>query len=142
MGRKARTGRGMKLYRAKIALAITVFHKEKARKASEMSEKRFYRYESIRCSAVIDPEREIYGISRPQLVLYEYRMHSETPKGYWIGYLAFGGKDRWISKTSRKRFAHETKEAALEAYIKRKEAYVRHCKERLNRAQEDLALAK
>lgn len=111
------------------------------RTLGEMGGKKFYRYESVRYSVTIDPDREIYGISMPKLVLHEYRMHSETPKGYWIGYMAFGGKERWISKTSKKRYAHETKEAALEAYKKRKEAYVRHCKERLKRAQEDLALA-
>lgn len=103
-----------------------------------MSDK-LYRYESVRYSVTIDAEREIFGTSKAQLRLHEYEIHSETPKGYWIG--LFGSKDRWVSKTSRKRFAHPSKEEALEGYRQRKLSYVRHATSNLHRANEDLSLA-
>lgn len=99
---------------------------------------KMYRYEAKRYSVVIDHDAELYGVSDVKLVCEEYQIAGATPKGNWIGFM--GGKDRWVSRTSRKRYAHETKEAALAAYKIRKEYYVHHCKVRLKRAEEDLNL--
>jgi hypothetical protein len=99
---------------------------------------KMYRYESRRYSVTIDAEAEIFGVSYPKLQLIEYNIHSETPCGYWYGY--FGEKDHWCSKTSRKRHAHTTKEAALTAYIERKKAFLRHSENRVKRASQDLAI--
>ena len=104
-----------------------------------MIPEKLYRYESVRFSTVIDAEREIYGVTKAKLRCNEYSVTAETPKGYWVGYWK-GNKDRWVHKTSRKRFAHPTKEEALEAYRQRKLSFLRHSKARLARAEEDLAL--
>lgn len=104
-----------------------------------MTPQKFYRYESKRYSIVIDADCDIYGVSPARLELSEYQLHSETPKGYWIGFL--GGKDVWVSKTARKRYAFPTKEEAMEYYKHRKMSYVKYAKAKLKRAEEDLALA-
>ena len=98
----------------------------------------YYRYYSHRHSVTICAESEIYGVARAKLCLMEYKVHSKTPKGCWIGY--FGGKDHWVSDTSVKKFAYPTKEEALKGYEAKKKAYVRHSRNRLKRAEEDLAL--
>lgn len=100
--------------------------------------KKLYRYEDRRYSICVDPELEIYDVTPLELTLIEFTVHSETPCGYWFG--IFGGKEQWVSKTSRKRYAYITKKKALKGYIERKKAFVRHSKARLDRAQEGLVL--
>ena len=54
----------------------------------------------------------------------EYQLVKETPKGYWITHRSWRLQmisPKWISKTSRKRFAYPTKQEALTNYIKRTE---------------------
>lgn len=104
-----------------------------------MTVKTLYRYEAVRYSFVIDAEMEVFGVSKARLELHEYVVVAETPKGYWITF-ASGSKDKWVSKTSRKRFAHTTKDEARESYRRRKLAFVGHAQRRLKRAKEDLAL--
>ncbi len=106
---------------------------------NDMIPEKLYRYEAGRYSVIIDAEMELFGTSKAKLECREYIVTAETPKGYWIGYLE-GAKFRWVSKTSHRRFAHPTKEEALEAYRQRKTAYVRHSKARLRTAEEDLSL--
>ena len=97
-----------------------------------------YRYDVRRVSVVRDAERELYG-SRLEFKLYYHPIVSETPKGVWIGYIALPTeKWKWVSNTARKRFAYPTKEEALDAYIARKEAYVKHAQKRLDRANQEL----
>jgi len=43
----------------------------------------------------------------------------ETRCGYWIN---VWGDDKWVSKTSRKRYAYPTEKLALESYIARKKS--------------------
>jgi len=99
---------------------------------------KLYRYEAHRYSVCLDPERELYGSSDAKLECRSYPVSHVTKKGYWTGYN--GGKDRWVSATARKRFAHPTKEEALEGYRQRKKSFVRHASATLRRAEEDLAL--
>jgi len=101
---------------------------------------KLYRYESKRYSMIVDAEMEIYSTSAARLVLDEYEVTSETPKGYWVSYCFPNAKDKWVSKTAKKRFAYPIKEDALKQYKIRKEAYVRHSLARLKRAEEDLGL--
>lgn len=100
--------------------------------------KKLYRYESKRWSVCVDSEMEIFT-SRLELCLKSYNIVSETPCGYWITFCS-GTKDKWVSKTSRKRFAYPSKEEAKEAYRQRKLAYIRHSQSRLKRAKEELSL--
>jgi len=46
-----------------------------------------------------------------KLHLEAYEVASETPQGYWIKVNTFSKK--WVSKTSRKRFAYPTEKEAL-----------------------------
>ena len=103
-----------------------------------------YRYESRRYSSVIDAEREIYGVTRPKLELQEYEVEKETPCGYWIRRKvgSFSGIDRrWVSKTSRKRYAYPSKQEALEGFLARKKRYALILSSKLKEAKEDIALA-
>ncbi len=86
---------------------------------------KFYRYEQVISVSMGDNDYGgsiVYPYSR--LVLREYNLYKETPKGYWIGYGFIGewkSEASWVSKTSKKRFAYPTKEEALINYIKRTE---------------------
>jgi len=81
--------------------------------------KEFYRYED-------DQSRQ------RNIDLITMYLDKETPCGYWITkdhpdneyqFLHRGEKRRWVSKTTRKRFAYPTKEQAMYNYIKRKERH-------------------
>jgi hypothetical protein len=88
---------------------------------------KFYRYETIEFAQMDSDTGEYIDrvFPNPQLQVNEYDLLKETPKGYWIGYGSMGVSrynwKKWVSKTSRKRFAYPTKEEALENYIKRTE---------------------
>ena len=97
---------------------------------------KLYRYEAIRNSICLDVYSDLYVNGPYRLHAYEFEIYKETPKGCWIH-----GGTRWVSNTSRKRYAHRTLEDALEAYRFRKEAYLRHSRSTLNMALEQLALA-
>ena len=82
----------------------------------------FYRYEAVQYASMgIDGEYERSRFPNPKLELNTYNLLKETPKGYWIGHGVFSKLcwKKWISKTSRKRFAYPTKKEAITNYIKR-----------------------
>ncbi len=107
---------------------------------------KFYRYEARTYAVLSDDEYVSPKISIPELELMEFNLHKETPKGYWIGY----GKSyqnlrsysRWVSKTSRKRYAYPTKEEALQNYILRTERRIKILKNQLYDCQFSLKNAK
>ena len=82
---------------------------------------KFYRYESQEYASMgIDGEYESSSVPHPRLELRTFEMVKETPKGYWISLYGLSySKKRWISKTSRKRFAYPTEEEALRNFIYR-----------------------
>jgi hypothetical protein len=87
----------------------------------------FYRYE-YREYATVDQFGDFVSpvFPDPKIILEEYDLIKETPKGYWIGqfFLPFQGEPffkKWVSKTATKRFAYPTKEEALTNLIKRTE---------------------
>jgi hypothetical protein len=59
------------------------------------------------------------GLENEVSILYikRYKVLRYTPKGCWISDL---GIDRWVSLSSRKRFAYPTKEEAVKSYTLRK----------------------
>ena len=88
-------------------------------------ELKFYRYELVTYASMGDSDvayntlsAQVKLFSNSRLVLSEYNLYKETPKGYWIGYRY---SKRWISKTGKKRYAYPTKKEALINYIKRTE---------------------
>ncbi len=83
----------------------------------------FYRYEAVQY-AVHDIDGELVSpkFPNPKVELLIYDLMKETPKGYWIGDARFPElMKKWISKTSKKRFAYPTKQEALTNFIKRNE---------------------
>jgi len=96
---------------------------------------KFYRYGSI------------YHDDGPRVCLYEYNLQKETPCGWWIslnanGFLDFGEKPRWVSKTARKRYAYPAKEEALKSFKFRKIRQIKILKARLSGAEHELDIAK
>lgn len=88
---------------------------------------KFYRYEAVQY-AEHDFDGELVApiYPNPVIVLREYVSLQETPKGYWIGHREnyFGWK-KWVSKTSKRRFAYPTQEEALQNYLKRTERSIK-----------------
>jgi len=102
----------------------------------------FYRYETVTYASG-DEYFESHGITK--LDLHEYNLYKETPKGYWIGYGVIGmlhSKGKWVSKTSRKRYAYPTREDALVNYIKRTERHMCFLNEKLRQCKEGIKIAK
>lgn len=88
---------------------------------------KFYRYEAVEYATTdIDGEYVNPIYPNPKLEIREFNLFKETPKGYWIGHMNPFGHSisdwrKWVSKTSKKRFAYPTKEEALVNFIKRTE---------------------
>lgn len=85
---------------------------------------KFYRYQ-IREYAVHDYDGELVASkeANPKVELEEFVMIRETAKGYWIA-VDFLYKDmkqlqKWVSKTSKRRYAYPTKEEAMQNFITR-----------------------
>lgn len=53
------------------------------------------------------------------VVTKEYQLINETPKGYWIWIVGDTGTTKWVSKTSKKRFAYPTKKEAIDNFVAR-----------------------
>ena len=82
---------------------------------------KFYRYVDV----------DIYGIGIV-IEIRDYNLIRTTEKGYWI---KRHGKERWVSKNSKKRFAYPSKEQALENYVARKKRQIIILETQLNRAK-------
>jgi hypothetical protein len=72
----------------------------------------------------IDGELTSPSIPDPKLELRDFSLIKETPKGYWIGFKDIGSY-KWISKTSKKRYAYPTEKEALNNFILRTERRVK-----------------
>lgn len=69
-----------------------------------------------------------------------YKVKKETEKGYWI---QEGSRKRFVLKGGNgKRFAYESKELALNGFIKRKERQIEINKVMMARAEKQMAVAK
>jgi hypothetical protein len=93
----------------------------------------FYRYDNI----------PIYE-GGTEVKLTEYKSIKETRCGHWIkptGLYQYDRK-RWISNTTKKRFAYPTKTEAMKSFIRRKELQIWHTEYRLSLANQALVLAK
>lgn len=90
-----------------------------------------YRYEDTAYASMCD---DWAGHSTHiRLSLETFAVLKETAKGYWIAYTSCHRK--WVSKSSKKRFAHPTADEAWNSFKKRKEAQMRIYREKLRRAQ-------
>ena len=93
----------------------------------------FYRYELER------------GKSFPALDLIVLNLVKETPKGYWI---CLGNPNqlhsfpRWVSKSSRKRYAYPSKEEALLGYMNRTKTRITYLERDLDNCRSGFRQAK
>jgi len=75
-----------------------------------------------------------------EVCLEQFKVIKETPKGYWLTFpwsAPFHGEynwKKWVSKTSRKRFAYPTKEEAWDSYCIRRKRRVMHLQRQLDEA--------
>ncbi len=87
---------------------------------------RFYRYEDIQFE------------NGPHVRELEFALVRETPNGWWIknapGHYGILDKPKWVSKTSRKRYAYPTKEEAMANFRARKTRQIEILRYRLDRA--------
>lgn len=81
-----------------------------------------------------------FPLTHRKLEVEEYDVVKETPQGKWVN---VWGIKKWVSNTSRKRYAHPTVEEAYKAFVYRKKkqmkllnAELRACKEYLELAEE------
>jgi len=81
-----------------------------------------------------------YSNGSPNLDLEAFKVVRETPKGKWVE-SPYSNKHRFIKNEGRKRFAHETKEAALESFKRRKICQIRILKTQLRTAEEAFLIA-
>lgn len=95
---------------------------------------KFYRYETVQYAEHdFDGDYMRPSFPNPTLECREYVLIKETPKGYWIGFYSYKPSydnwkyiwKKWVSKTSKKRFAYPSREEALNNYIKRTERRIK-----------------
>lgn len=97
----------------------------------------FYRYEYVEHASLdFDGDFVCSNIPNPILKLKTYNLWKETPKGYWIGYgsLEDGklkGVGKWVSKTSKKRYAYPSQKEAVDNFIKRNERKIKILKRQI-----------
>ena len=82
----------------------------------------------------------------PNICLKIIEIIRETPCGWWIGKSSdeipfVNDRERWVSKTSRKKYAYPTKEEAYVGYLHRKRRHVDILINQLEYAKKVLGLA-
>lgn len=100
----------------------------------------FYRY-TIWQTGGYDSEYDTTWLNPPEVQVTEYKLMRETPKGYWIGHIWDTKPFKWISKTSRKRFAYPTKEEALNGFLIRTKRRIEILKSQIYQAEQALMTA-
>ncbi len=65
--------------------------------------------------------------------LAKYKIIKETPKGKWVGHSEYS--KRFVLNNSRKRYAWETKEKAIESFISRKKRQIEILRMQLSDAE-------
>lgn len=81
--------------------------------------------------------------------MYQYPVVKETPKGVWVNvrYSYYPGMEfsrydcKWVSNTTRKRFAYPTPEEALSSFKYRKQRQISILKVQLRNAERAYAIA-
>lgn len=87
---------------------------------------KFYRYENVRF------------VDRVRVQEIVYDLVKETPKGYWIDWW---GDKKWVSKTTKKRWAYPTREEAKTNFIARKNRQIEILTDKLKDAKDALYFA-
>ena len=100
-----------------------------------MAEEYWYRYrDTLYASTTVSEWGDaLPGRTWVKLELDTYQVTSHTPEGVWLD-IPFSGR-RWVSLTTRRRYAHPTKAEALEAFIHRKQRQIDILSSRLAQAK-------
>jgi len=93
-----------------------------------MTPELFYRYE------------ESKTLNNP-VILKVFKVIKETPCGYWIKLFYRGNDKKWVSKTTKKRYAYPTKQEALTSFKARKRRQIEILNSQLIRAKSALRWA-
>ncbi len=90
-----------------------------------------YRYEEVCFAAPLDEhDNPILGLSpNIKLYCYSYEVTRTTNCGFWLP------GTKWVSNSSKKRFAHPTKDEAYRSFQKRKERQISILKAQLRHAE-------
>jgi len=102
---------------------------------------KLYRYHSYRVATGMSYDGEYAG-SQAAAYLQEFKVIKTTKQGRRIdiGGSSFHPDTRWVSNTSRKRYAHPTKAEAWTSFLARKRRQVSILKAQLRNAEEALTL--
>lgn len=79
-------------------------------------------------------EWERSGPGRVSVKLMEFPFQRKTPKGTWVGYNDVPYQRWFVRDKAVKKFAHPTKELAMEAFVKRKDRQRAILRSQLDRA--------
>lgn len=74
-----------------------------------------------------------------RITCYKFKAIRETPCGYWI---MDDRRERWISKTSMRRFCYPTKEEAWVNFVARKKRQLKLLKSRISDVEHTLDIVK
>jgi hypothetical protein len=144
-------GRGTCSKCKKVVNNVTYHEAHECEAGESDGQMKFYRYRyTATAIGSFDYDSEYfndYGYDDVKLELEEFLLVRETPKGYWIAPIWFGGfghypdEERWVSKTARKRHAYPTKKEALESFLARKTKQAKILKRQLTNVEKAIKLA-
>lgn len=86
----------------------------------------------------------IHSHSSYKVLLHEYDIIKETPKGFWIDYYSnySHGNKKFVRKEGIKKYASQTKEGAKKDFIARRNKQISILESRLERSKLELEIAK
>jgi len=95
--------------------------------------KQFFRYEWVEY-VTYDQDGEYYdpSLPNPTLELRKFDLIKETEKGYWIGHKELSIWKKWVSKTSKKKYAYPTKQEAMKNFITRTKRRIKILKRQID----------
>ena len=103
-----------------------------------------YRIDAVSYSQCVDPEREVFVSSPPQLELSAYEVRRWTPHGATlVGMSDHGFRDRWVDLRPERgwQWASRTPGEAVIHFRNRRRAQLQKLERQFNRAREELHLA-
>lgn len=96
-----------------------------------------YRYEDVLFASMVDEWDNPIGSGRLEILERTFTVLKETPKGFWIDCYC---TRRWVSKSSRRRYACVSKDDAWKSFQARKLRQAGIYAARLARAKQALAM--
>ena len=100
-----------------------------------------YRYmDHLVAPLAYDDVPDRFSRAEVRVSCYEYVVVRKTPKGAWIAFSKNSHRDSWkfVLDNATKRFAHETREKALESFRYRKQRQAEIYRKRLKQVEQAL----